>query len=181
MELKDSALRTKHFFWVLIFCCSVLALFLCGPLHAQGALTITTQGMDDSNNNFPYSNTLQATGGTPPYTWTITSGTLPKGLQLTASTGTVAGTPDDKIQTYSITFQVTDDAGNSASIKIPFNNVYGFRTTPIPASFFGMSIYDQNNVYPSVPIGYLGKGDATHGHFSNRSRGYITGNLWMST
>jgi hypothetical protein len=39
-----------------------------------------------------YSAVLSATGGTPPYAWS-TSGVLPKGLQLNATTGTIAGTP----------------------------------------------------------------------------------------
>ena len=174
MELKESALRTKHSFRVLIFCYSAFALLLSGSVHAQnppGALTITTQGMDDCNNNFPYSNTLNATGGTPPYVWSIATGTLPKGLQLSPSTGKVSGTPNDKIRTYTVTFEVTDAAKGSASVKIPFNNVYGFRAIPIPATFFGMSIYDQNNVYPSVPIGYLGKGDATTWPFLEQVEG----------
>ena len=143
-------------------------------MHAQdpsGTLTITTKGMDDCNNKFPYSNTLKATGGTPPYTWTITSGALPKGLQLSASTGTVAGTPDAKINTYTVTFEVTDAAKSTASVKIIFNNVYGFKAIPIPATFFGMSIYDQNNVYPLVPFGYLGKGDATTWPFIEQVEG----------
>src|SRR5277367_882519 len=101
MECKESAPRTKRQFFVLIFCCySVLAMLLPASAHGQtrdGALTITTQGLDDSNNNLPYSNTLQATGGTPPYTWSIASGVLPQGLQLNASTGTISGTPNDKI------------------------------------------------------------------------------------
>ena len=174
MELKESALRAQHSFFVLIFCYSVLALLLVGPLHAQnpsGALTITTQGMDDSNNGFPYNNTLHASGGTPPYAWSITNGVLPIGLQLSSSTGTVAGTPNDKIQLYTVTFEVTDAAQDSASLQISFNNVYGFRAIPIPATFFGMSIYDQNNVYPSVPIGYLGKGDATTWPFLEQVEG----------
>jgi hypothetical protein len=178
MELRESAPRIKHSSCVLIFCYSMLALLFSGPLHAKdpsGALAITTQGMDDSNNNFPYSNTLHASGGTPPYTWSITSGVLPSGLQLTASTGTVAGTPKDKINTYTVTFKVADSSQMTASTKISFNNIYGFTAAHaaarIPATFFGMTIYDQKTVYPSVPIGYLGKGDATTWPFLEQSEG----------
>ena len=40
----------------------------------------------------PYSQTLTATGGTGPYTWTILFGSLPSGLTLSSS-GVISGTP----------------------------------------------------------------------------------------
>jgi hypothetical protein len=40
-----------------------------------------------------YSATLTATGGTPPYTWSIATGVLPAGLTLNAATGAITGTP----------------------------------------------------------------------------------------
>ena len=41
----------------------------------------------------PYTATLAATAGVTPYTWSISSGTLPPGLALNASTGVISGTP----------------------------------------------------------------------------------------
>ncbi|MEI9973742.1 MAG: Ig domain-containing protein [Ignavibacteriota bacterium] len=44
--------------------------------------------------NRPYSTTLTAAGGTPPYqNWSVTSGSLPSGLTLNAASGAVSGTP----------------------------------------------------------------------------------------
>jgi hypothetical protein len=51
------------------------------------------------------------------------------------------------------------------------NNIYGFQAIPIPATYFGMTIYDQFNVYPTVPIGSLGKGDATTWPFIEQQQG----------
>ncbi len=174
MKLKHSQSWIKHSVSALIFFYSALVLPLSRPALAQdppSALSITTQGMDDSNNGLPYSNTLMAIGGTPPYTWTIAKGVLPNGLKLSASTGTVSGVPKDKINTYTVTFKVTESAQQTASKKISFNNVYGFETISIPATFFGMTIHDQNHVYPSVPFGFLGKGDRTTWPFLEQVEG----------
>ncbi len=51
-----------------------------------------------------YSFTLRATGGTIPYAWSITSGTLPAGLTLNSSTGVISGTPTTAVtNTFTVT------------------------------------------------------------------------------
>lgn len=57
-----------------------------------------------------YSYTLTASGGVPPYTYTIASGSLPTGLSLNSSTGVVSGTPTQNISLDSVSFTVTDSA-----------------------------------------------------------------------
>ncbi len=54
----------------------------------------------------PYSTTLTAQGGTPPYSWSISSGSLPAALQLSAA-GLISGTPNPA-GTFTFTVQVTD-------------------------------------------------------------------------
>jgi hypothetical protein len=53
-----------------------------------------------------YSANLAADGGTPPYSWSILSGSLPTSLQLAAG-GLISGTPDPA-GTFTFTVQVTD-------------------------------------------------------------------------
>ncbi len=56
-------------------------------------MTITTTSVPAASVGAPYSTTLAVTGGTAPYTWSVTAGTVPPGLSLDPVTGTIAGTP----------------------------------------------------------------------------------------
>jgi Putative Ig domain len=73
-------------------------------------LSITTMSLPGGQVNVAYSTTLSATGGTPPYTWSLTSGTLPTGLGLNASTGVISGTPTQIVTNTPLTFEVKDSA-----------------------------------------------------------------------
>jgi hypothetical protein len=62
----------------------------------------------------PYTTTLTASGGTTPYSWSITSGTLPAGLALSAATGVISGTPATQ-GASSFIAQAQDATGTKAS------------------------------------------------------------------
>src|SRR5579862_2772582 len=74
------------------------------------ALSITTTSLANGQVGTAYSATLMATGGTTPYTWSLTSGTLPSGLTLNASTGAITGTPTVTANATPLTFKVTDSS-----------------------------------------------------------------------
>jgi hypothetical protein len=80
-------------------------------------LTITTTSpLPSATVGSPYSTTLTATGGTPPYSnWGVTPA-LPSGLLLDPSTGAITGTPDaGTAGTASYTFSVHDAASGSVT------------------------------------------------------------------
>ncbi len=61
----------------------------------------------------PYSQTLTVSGGTAPYTWSIASGALPRGLALDAS-GLLSGIPTQG-GAFNFTVTVADSSGQSAT------------------------------------------------------------------
>src|SRR3989338_1408513 len=69
--------------------------------------TIATTNLPVAEVSSPYSQTLQALGGTTPYTWSVISGNLPTGLTLNSSTGEISGIPTDSYD-YNFTVQVAD-------------------------------------------------------------------------
>lgn len=86
---------------------------------APQPLSITTTSLPDGTIGAAYSATLAATGGTPPYAWSIVSGALPAGFTLNASTGAITGTHSDA-GTYNFTAKVTDSAGAAGSKALSF-------------------------------------------------------------
>jgi RHS repeat-associated protein len=81
------------------------------PVSPPGTqLQITTASLPNGNVGQPYSAALNASGGTKPYTWSLTSGSLPSGLSLDASTGTISGAPSAVVGTIDLTFEVADSS-----------------------------------------------------------------------
>src|SRR5450755_2186355 len=107
-------------------------------IAVAGGLTVTTAGtLPNAFINASYSQNLAAAGGTPPYTWALTSGALPAGLTLTAA-GLVSGTPT-AAGTFNFTATVTDSASGTASQQ--FTLVVGgglsISTTSLPGGQSG--------------------------------------------
>jgi hypothetical protein len=62
-------------------------------INANAPVITTISPMAAGAANMAYSQTLTESGGTAPFTWSITAGALPTGLTLTASTGIISGIP----------------------------------------------------------------------------------------
>lgn len=81
-----------------------------------GPLQVTTTALTGGEVGQAYSATLTATGGVPPYTWSVAAGSsLPPGLVL-SSAGAISGTPTTP-GNYSTTIQVKDSGTSGSAVK----------------------------------------------------------------
>jgi len=76
-----------------------------------GPLKITTTSLPTGFWEASYSQSLAATGGATPYTWSMDSGSLPAGLSLDPTTGVISGDPIGMAGTSNFSVKVTDTAG----------------------------------------------------------------------
>lgn len=80
------------------------------------ALTVVPQGVVNLPLNSPITIPLRALGGSPPYAWSRTSGTLPSGVTL-SSTGVLTGSATAP-GVFTFTAQVRDNVGATAAQTI---------------------------------------------------------------
>ena len=83
-------------------------------LVVSSGLALSFTAPPNTDVGIGYSDTLTATGGTGPYTWSVSAGSLPAGITLNASTGALAGTATTA-GTSSFTIKVTDAVSQSAT------------------------------------------------------------------
>ena len=114
-------------------------------LTVNGALT-TAQAVPSTTGTSgtltPSFTPVTAGGGTPPYTFALTGGTLPAGMSFNTATGQVSGTPSAAMATTTFTVTVTDAvaATSSRTFTLTVNGPLS-ATQAVPAT--------------SVPVGSL--------------------------
>ncbi len=104
---------------------------LLAVLNAASEPVITTVQLPPATTGISYSAALAATGGTLPYSWSVTSGQLPAGLTLDPMAGTVSGTPTNgsvipppangDFSPFPLVFQVMDAVGLSSTANLPIS------------------------------------------------------------
>jgi large repetitive protein len=75
---------------------------------------ITANSLPEGEVGAAYSQTLNAAGGSGPYTWSVSDGALPDGLAVGAADGVISGKPE-KRGTFLVTIQLKDSQGNPDS------------------------------------------------------------------
>jgi hypothetical protein len=134
----------------------------------------------------PYAGNLVASGGVPPYTWTITSGQLPSGLHLDAASGAITGVPILQIAS-AFTVQVTDSIGStpvSQNLSITVGTGSVNTNTLLSGSYsFVFNGFDADgNVTLAGNFSANGSGVISSGQFdSNRVSGVFTASTLTGT
>ena len=108
----------------------------------NGPPRITTQSpIFGGTVGVPYAQTFQASGGNPPYTWTVASGDT-GGLVLDPATGDLKGTPQTA-GTFNFTIQAADRSGATAtqafSLVVSPPTLTITTTSPLPAATVGVA------------------------------------------
>jgi hypothetical protein len=118
---------------------------------APGPLAISTPSLPNGTTGVKYASTLAASGGTAPYSWAISAGSLPAGLTLDAA-GNITGTPTaTSASTSTFTVKVTDAASQSLVKQLSI------------AISIGLGITTQNLASGMVGIAYSATLGATNG------------------
>ncbi len=135
-----------------IYQVSVIATDIYGNSSPPQSLSLTIAGVAITTTSLPggtvatsYSQQLSASGGHPypgpAYQWNVSSGTLPAGLNIAASTGTISGSPSiSGSSSFSVT--ATDSVGSVSSpqpLTITVSGGFGITTQALPSGTTGIS------------------------------------------
>ncbi|HEX7154120.1 MAG TPA: ice-binding family protein [Thermoanaerobaculia bacterium] len=82
----------------------------CGTAIVCPVITINPASLPNGSVGTPYNQVVSATGGTAPYTFSVSSGALPSGLLLNPATGAITGSPTTA-GTFNFTITAVDAGG----------------------------------------------------------------------
>ena len=125
-----------------------------------------------------YSAAIRAAGGQAPLAWSITSGSLPRGLALNTATGAITGIPR-AAGSSAVRFAVTDAAGQSVSVATTFRIAarVAVATRQLPAAITGKPYLARFRAAGGLaPTQWrIVRGSLPRGIKLNARTGYLTG------
>src|SRR6187402_1498257 len=134
-------------------------------------LKVLTASLPNPVKDAAYSQAIQISGGVAPYHFTLASGNLAKGLNLSPD-GVIAGTPTDPGAT-SFTLQVTDSEDAVQTIQPSFLSLVTYPLTPASGQLAGSYAFMMQSIDKSATDSALYRG-ATVGSFTADGNGLIT-------
>src|SRR5262249_51399622 len=122
---------------------------IAGYQTSATVFTITTTSLPNAVANAAYSQTLTAVNGVSPLLWSVAFGSLPPGLTLNSSTGTISGTPT-VVANYTFTILVVDSSSPTAkqatqqlTIQVTCAPLQITTQSPLPPGVVGSTYNDQ--------------------------------------
>lgn len=141
-------------------------LFPSFALAVQSAspLTITSSTLPAATAGTAYAKNLLASNGTPGYSWSITSGSLPAGLTLDATTGLISGTPQTSgVANFTVTVVDNGTPPKTQSIPLSISVAAAVQDSGVGTTWYirpdGGTRYSANATQGQCD----GKGDAPYG------------------
>jgi hypothetical protein len=93
---------------------------IAAPPDPPSPLVVSAATLPEGSIGKPYSATLNCSGGTAPYKWTL-SGNLPSGLTLNSAAGTISGTPTSGADAAALVVTATDSSAPAQSASLSLN------------------------------------------------------------
>jgi len=150
----------KYRMRILLLTVALVGLIISISCASSKTLTITTNSLPEGTEDVAYSHTIEVQGGSAPYIWSVTGGTLPIGLQLDPTSGVISGTAMIATNPAFVTFMVTDNSKkitskqilmavnlNTVTATTPFNN--GNSATSKSISGLSLSLSLDSKTYQS--------------------------------
>ena len=144
---------------------------------------IITGTFSNGQTSASYTGSAIATGGEGPYTYTLTSGSLPLGSTLNSTTGIVSSSMLTGEGTYYFVIRATDNEGFSQSSSfsmsvIPNITITGSIPGGLSGSSYTASVYALGGVGPYTYT--ITSGSLPQSSSINDNSGIIVGNLFQS-
>jgi hypothetical protein len=130
--------RVNRSLYYLLLAFSTFMLAGCGGGgSSHPGVVITTTSLPEGTVGTVYVQAIAASGGTTPYSWLLSAGTLPPGFSLNAATGVISGTPTTTaIANFTVT--VTDSSSPARSASQSFSiTALAVTTATLPAATVG--------------------------------------------
>lgn len=126
-------------------------------LTIEGTALISQPRVFPADANVAYSLTVSETGGTAPYTWTQTSGTLPTGITFSNSTSTAvvfSGTPT-QTGTFPVTLSLVDSTGSTSTVDFAIVIEPEYTCLLQGTYVFELTGYQNTTYIPTVTVGTI--------------------------